>query len=195
MLLCALIGIVCVSVGAKEYRILFLNTATISIGGKDLKKGDTFDDRDIIAWQKTDQAMKVVEVESGKVHVVAAKTMRSTQSKSLLDYIGSYIKLSSRNPDDGTVMNGEYMLDSLVIDVLDNPDVERYVMEYTLQGKKYNCELTRLDATHIVILRSDFAESWAEPLTLDIRCVRKDNPNEEIMISGLVLLPLPLRLD
>ena len=45
---------------AEDFKILFVNTGTIRIGGKDLERGDVFSDSDKIAWTDAKQAVKVL---------------------------------------------------------------------------------------------------------------------------------------
>ncbi len=83
----------CAAVG-EPVKILFLNTPTINIGGKNLKVGDTFDDAATINWQSSKQAMKVQNLTTKKQQIIAAR--QAQKAKSLKDFFSKTNHLSTR---------------------------------------------------------------------------------------------------
>ena len=71
---------------AERYTIARLNTATIDIGGRELKEGDTFDENDTIIWVSDKQAMKVVSRTRG-VFVVSKGLLKQGGHKGFADFV------------------------------------------------------------------------------------------------------------
>lgn len=67
------------SVFADDYKILYLSTENITIGGKTLRKGDTFNDKSIIEWTLASQSMRIKRIKGNgvKIKVVTRDLMKS----------------------------------------------------------------------------------------------------------------------
>ena len=63
--------------GAPTYMIVRLNTPSITIGGKQLKVGDTFSSTGDIKWTDAKQAMEVKNVETGVLYKFSEKAFRT----------------------------------------------------------------------------------------------------------------------
>ena len=79
-----LLAFLAMSVNAGKLKILFVNTKTINIGGKTLKRGSVFDEKDVIAWSSPNQAIKVEVLATKKVMVMTAKKMK--KEKTIADF-------------------------------------------------------------------------------------------------------------
>lgn len=68
---------------ADDYKILYLSTETITIGGKTLRKGDTFNDQSIIKWTLASQSMRIKRINGKgvKIKVVTKDLMKSLEEK------------------------------------------------------------------------------------------------------------------
>lgn len=79
-------------------KILHLNTPTINIGGKELRKGDSFDAQAQIFWDENKkQLMKFCYDDCTKHRIVSSDAFKETQSTSMKDYLFSRGQLSSRS--------------------------------------------------------------------------------------------------
>ena len=68
---------------ADDYKILYLSTETIIIGGKTLRVGDTFNDKSIINWTLASQSMRIKRINGKgvKIKVVTRELMKSLDKK------------------------------------------------------------------------------------------------------------------
>lgn len=68
---------------ADDYKILYLSTETITIGGKPLRKGDTFNDKAVIEWTLSSQSMRIKRINGKgvKIKVVTRDLMKSLDKK------------------------------------------------------------------------------------------------------------------
>lgn len=83
---------------ADTYKILRLNTSTITIGGKKLKVGDTFNDVSDIKWDNDKQAMEVRNTETGALYKFSKKVFNiKGVSGSVADFLLKTSKASSRD--------------------------------------------------------------------------------------------------
>lgn len=92
------------SVFADDYKILYLSTENITIGGKTLRKGDTFNDKSIIEWTLNSQSMRIKRINGKgvKIKVVTKELMKGLkqstiaelekQKSSTNDYVNQNIK-------------------------------------------------------------------------------------------------------
>lgn len=180
---------------AEDYRILFINSSTINIGGKELKKGDVFSDKEIINWKSKDMAIKVMNLKSHKVLVLSAQEKTASENKCLADYLMQNMRLSSRDLAEDLCDSEEYLLDSLLIQKAGNADVSHYVMEYRMFGKRKRVELPVVEEKYLVINRDVFENTRLIPILVNIFCVF-DNSTETIpYIKDLKLILLPLDID
>ena len=77
--LLTLLLIIATSAFADDYKILYLSTETITIGGKTLRKGDTFSDKAIIKWTLPSQSMRIKRINGKgvKIKVVTRDVMKN----------------------------------------------------------------------------------------------------------------------
>ena len=136
------------SVDAGKLKILFVNTKTINIGGKTLKRGSVFDEKDVIAWSSPNQAIKVEVLATKKVMVMTAKKIK--KEKNIADYYLKNNKLSTRgsNYSDDVLYEDEkfdtalndtcYLWDSInYVSWLPTDDDNYFYLKYKIQGCEY----------------------------------------------------------
>ena len=87
---------------SQQFLIMKLNTPTITIGGKQLKKGDTFQDVSTIKWADYKQIMEVKDVATGSLYKFSKKVFESKGAiLSVADFFLRTNKASSRDTDTG----------------------------------------------------------------------------------------------
>lgn len=74
----------------ETFTIVALNTPTINIGGKNLKKNDKFDSRKKINWSSPKQAMKVMDSKNIP-YMVSPAILSKANKKNFVEYI-AYIR-------------------------------------------------------------------------------------------------------
>lgn len=85
----------------ETYEITSLSTPTITIGGKQLKKGGRFSDKSTIKWVDNKQSMEVKALSTGMLHRFSRKTFESKGNVlSIADYFLRTKKGSSRDVTD-----------------------------------------------------------------------------------------------
>lgn len=82
---------------ATKYKILFLSTAKIHIGGVDCKVGDIFDDRSHIDWTSSDQCMRAKNMESKKQRLFTASEIKESNSNNLFDFLQNLYNMYVKN--------------------------------------------------------------------------------------------------
>lgn len=143
-----LLAFLAMSVDAGKLKILFVNTKTINIGGKTLKRGSVFDEKDVIAWSSPNQAIKVEVLATKKVMVMTAKKIK--KEKNIADYYLKNNKLSTRgsNYSDDVLYEDEkfdtalndtcYLWDSInYVSWLPTDDDNYFYLKYKIQGCEY----------------------------------------------------------
>lgn len=143
-----LLAFLAISVDAGKLKILFVNTKTINIGGKTLKRGSVFDEKDVIAWSSPNQAIKVEVLATKKVMVMTAKKIK--KEKTIADYYLKSNKLSTRgsNYSDDVLYEDEkfdtalndtcYLWDSInYVSWLPTDDDNYFYLKYKIQGCEY----------------------------------------------------------
>lgn len=143
-----LLAFLAMSVDAGKLKILFVNTKTINIGGKTLKRGSVFDEKDVIAWSSPNQAIKVEVLATKKVMVMTAKKIK--KEKTIADYYLKSNKLSTRgsNYSDDVLYEDEkfdtalndtcYLWDSInYVSWLPTDDDNYFYLKYKIQGCEF----------------------------------------------------------
>lgn len=72
---------------AENYRILYVNTDSVRIGGRMLSAGDIFKETEDIQWTEDLQSIKVIGTDSRQILVLVAKEMEGKNKKSVFDYL------------------------------------------------------------------------------------------------------------
>ena len=57
----------------QKYKVLYVNSADVTVNGKPVKVGDVFDQNAIVRWTKERQAMKVIGLDDHKRYVMVNK--------------------------------------------------------------------------------------------------------------------------
>lgn len=78
----------------ESFRILYLNTSHIMIGGKTMAVGDEFNSKDAIKWTSERQALRVVSLLTNRQFTLTSSSM--SKRKSLAEFIMSEKNLATR---------------------------------------------------------------------------------------------------
>lgn len=103
---------------ADNYRVLFANSANIRIGNQIARKGIVFNDNDNISWTSDNQALKVLNLSTNRIMIIAKKAFDRKNAKSLADYLRKVKHLSTREYGTESVVADTvfYLLDTLRVD-------------------------------------------------------------------------------
>lgn len=82
---------------ATEYKILYLNTKTIKIGGKKCRVGDVFDDKQTIVWTTTEQCMRAKNLVSKKQRLFTASESKDSGTKSIFEFLSNLYDMYIKN--------------------------------------------------------------------------------------------------
>ncbi len=175
---------------AQDFKIIFVNTGTIKIGGKDLGKGDVFNESDKIVWVDSKQAMTVLSLSDFKEYVFASPDFEQRKLKSTRDYLVKSNRLSTRGS--GSLSSVErqigetlYVMDTTRVAISYVPDETEYFF-LVRDGNRY--ELEYKDG--VLIFTPEIWGELQEPVTVDLYFRHSDN-EEELVIEGLGIVPLP----
>lgn len=103
---------------ADNFRVLFANSANIRIGNQIARKGIEFNDNDKISWTSNNQALKVMNLSTNRIMIIAKKAFDRKNAKSLADYLRKVKHLSTRDYGTESVVSDTvfYLLDTLRVD-------------------------------------------------------------------------------
>ena len=140
---------------AQQYRILYLNTEMVNIGGKNLKRGDVFDAHSLIFWKSDQQAIRVLNLADNKQLIIMAKKFKESSAKSLADYVVQRKSLSTRQGGARNLMelghelnDTLFLLDKIVVEVPVSQNEHRFFyLSYRYYGETINKKLAAEDTT------------------------------------------------
>lgn len=129
-----------------DYRIVFLNTPTIRINGKELRLNDTFNPEASVEWRSDRQAMKIVDTSTGEQRLLVASQYRKSKSTSVSDFIAGVKHLSSRGNGPQTISslriilnNHFFYTDSIRVESQIPTDDKRFFyVSYFYNGEEIN---------------------------------------------------------
>ena len=114
-LLVLFLTITLLQVNAVTYKVLYSNSSKIRIGGKPVAVGMVFDEKATVEWTSEEQAIKVLNMSTKRIRVIAAKALRKKGLASFADQVHKVNHLATREYakeviDVDTIC---YMLDTL----------------------------------------------------------------------------------
>lgn len=178
------------SLVADTYKILFLNTSNININGKELKVGNTFDSSESINWDNESQAVKVMNLSTNKIMVLASKDFTSRNCSSLDAYFIYTERLSTRDAENGYNNMSVYLLDEISIpdfgnDRYTNNVFIRFATYRGIQKIKLN-----IDSNGNLIIPREIFGQINKPLKVQVFII--ENLQELCLIDNMTIIPLPL---
>lgn len=115
-----------------DFRIVFLNTPTVSINGKEMKVNDVFPEESTVKWNSPKQAMKVVDTQSGRQRLIVAEQYQKSKAADIMSFIKGVKHLSSR----GTA-NNVVTLRNMVTDHFYFTDSISFPTEFKTDGNHF----------------------------------------------------------
>lgn len=94
----------------EQYRILYINSNSIDIGGKQCHVNDCFSADDKIRWKNKNQVMKVICLSTQQQRIFAARDLKKSKHKTLSSYISQRKHMSTR---DGVLLSLSQLEDCL----------------------------------------------------------------------------------
>ena len=185
-----LLFFVSVSSAAQDFKILFVNTETIRIGGKDLKKGDVFFESDKISWKGDKQAMKVLSLSDNKQYVLVSNEFKQKKVNSAKDYLVRSNRLSTRGAGSLSGVARQlgstiYVVDTTRVPVAYVPQEAEYFFLILSSGRRFNIGY---DDGHLVFS----PEIWqGESVSSGELFFHYSDGIEECVIDNLSIISLP----
>lgn len=184
---------------ADSYQVLFANSEKITIGKQVAKRGLIFSDEDHIIWTSETQALKVLNLSTNMVMVIAKKGFDRQKALSLADYFHKVKHLSTRDYNTATILTDSicYLLDTLRIDA-GNHYGDEVIDEVVLKidGELVTSKIQKTkDKKEFILTRQIFATKKAKPVYLDIIETDKQRDWRYYVYRKLYIEPLPLNSD
>lgn len=189
------------SMYADNYKILWMNTQNIKIGGRVCGVDSVFSDLSGIMWSKSGQAIKAQNLKTKEIAIFVEPEFKKHNSKSIVDYYIKTNHMSTRStpPTEdelkAQLSNTFYMLEEICIKGHAPIDSNQYyVIKYEKDGNMIEKMLTA-NRDSFVIPRSLFASNDGE----DKKEVRlsvyfRDSQAEEnlLLTDSMIIQILPL---
>lgn len=200
-ILAVILALVAVTARPDEFKILYLTTPTITIGGRTLKAGDTFAGSAHIAWSAPRQAMKVMNTATKKQSLVVADKFTGSKSADMDSYFVASKQLSTRQGELintlelGVVLGQQhYMLDSIEVSTsLPVDDSRFFFASYDYNGETINKKL-KCENGMLTFDRSLFTIDGKviEPfdVTLTVWYMDRGAGNKTLVTDKMTILPV-----
>ena len=191
---------------AENYRILYVNTDSVRIGGRMLSAGDIFKETEDIQWTEDLQSIKVIGTDSRQILVLVAKEMEGKNKKSVFDYLMpvNSMSMACRSeifsiifgdtdttppiPNIEYSHSSRYLLDTLFLPVLPENEGGRYI------GRTFRIPLVKTDSSRIAVPRKDMESIPSGPFTVNVFLVPEKTIEYILYIEDMEIIPVPLKL-
>ena len=183
---------------ADRYKVLYVNSTEIKIETKNVVVGQVFSDKDKILWTSDQQAMKVINLNTNRIMVLAAKALKKKNASSLYDYLTSTKRLSTRDYGKKRTIE-EWQLDSILylMDTLYISMPQRHVKSIVAKIIVKQGEVKEIPLAHngqyYIITRSMYGNSSLHPLKIDIKDYDSEQNWEYTVYRNLIIEPLPMQ--
>lgn len=146
-----------------KYKILLLNTPSITIDNKEAKVGDWFDDESEITWVNEKQAMKVISEDNHR-YTVSPSAYKRAKAKKFKDYILDVKPMAHRGISsirerlEDIQYNGCVLMDSVYLDFSNTGITEDDILmgEFINSGEKiYELPFIR-EGNYYILNRDSF---------------------------------------
>ena len=185
------------SVCADDFKLLFVNSGTINIGGKDRTVGEVVADNAAINWSSDKQAIKVQNVSNKNIKVISAVQQKKLGFKSIFDFMTKTGHLSTRG--DGLMgvegleeylSNTFYLLDEEKVEsMLETTGSAYFQVEFTVNGKSYTKKL-KGDAKSFTLDAATFNVAGAEGKEIPVKISYCDEEGAEVITDKMKVVVL-----
>lgn len=182
---------------ADRYKVLYVNSTGIKIETKNVTVGSVFTDKDKIVWTNDQQAMKVVNLNTNRIMILAAKALKKKNASSLYEYLTNTRHLSTRALKRRKTMevwqidSTLYLLDTLYIsrpNLRRNNIVARMIDD---KGKTMDLPFSK-DSRSYVITRDIFGSQALIPKRFTIRELDRERNWEYVVYRKLIIEPVTM---
>lgn len=185
-------------------RIIFINTPSITIGGKKLHVDDSFSEDAKIIWDNPRQAMKVVDSATGRQRLLTASQLKKNGANTVKDFLKGKKHLATRAgasiPDLRASLSSEFiLLDSIRIDTSVPIDENRFFfISFPFNGESINKRIENHPG-FFLITRDIFKIDGnpIDPFDTDITVyyMDKNDGNMTVVTESMHLDIVPLKLE
>ena len=180
------------SAAAQDFKILFVNTGTVKIGGKELSAGDVFNQTDNIQWSNDKQAIKALSLADNKQYIFVSEDFKERKLKSAKDYLVKTNRLSTRGSGSLSSVGRKlsdtiYAMDATMVPIDYVPDTSEYFF-VTNQGERH---VLAYEDRCIVLSPEVWANNDVAVVDLFYHYA---NGDEECIKEGIQIIPLPKEL-
>lgn len=183
---------------ADRYKVLYLNSPGIKVGNKTLVVGNVFDDKDAIKWTSDQQAIKVMNLNTKRVMVLAAKALKKKNVSSLYEYLTNTKHLSTRDMKKRRVVeewqldSTLYLMDTLYISMPQRESKSVVAKLIVRQGAVEVIPLSN-NGQYYILTRSIYGNNSPHPLKIDIIEYDSNQNWEYIVYRNLTIEPLMIQ--
>ena len=183
---------------ASKYKVLFINSSGIKVGTKTAIVGQVFSDKDRITWTNDQQAMKVINLDTKRIMVIAAKALKKKKASSLYDYLTTTRHLSTRSikkhevAEEWQLDSTLYLLDTLYVKRPSHPELaEARIVD--VKGTKRKLPTTK-DGSYYIITREIYNHQPPYPIKVSIMEFDKMWNWEYVVYRNLIIEPLTIKI-
>ncbi len=182
---------------AVNYKVLFVNSGTVKIGGKKAVRDMVFDEKEDIEWSSENQAMKVQNMSSSRVIIIAAKSLLEKKTKSLSDYFGRVKHLSTRGYVSHNIITDtvSYLLDTLKLDAGQFGQSEAKLVVHAGDVTMEKPVHKSADGFFYVLTRTLFDGINSKTVSIDIEVTEQKLDWHYYVYRRLNVVILPLQVD
>lgn len=184
------------TIQADNYKILCLSQGVIKINGRVATKNMVFSDADMIEWSSDNQGMRVINLSSKKVMMLAAKKFQQIKAQSISDHVSQIQHLSTRTITNSAITDTTlFLLDTLLIEAgpyYGGKVSERY--EFYVGQQKYSGRIARTsNKKHFIVTRSIFGVQTPKAIFIDIYGIDTSRLWSYPIYLRQHIIPLPLK--
>lgn len=178
---------------ADKYKVLYVNSSDIRIGNKSIAVGNIFDDKETITWTSEQQAMKVINLDTKRVMVFAARALKKKKATTLYEYLTNTKHLSTRGINQNRIEEWQmdttlYLLDtlSLSIPARHNPSAKAKLV--FRHGKEITLPV---NGNYYIITQNLLGQNGSQPIRADIIEYDKEKDWSYTVYKNLVIELVP----
>ncbi len=182
---------------ADDFKLLFINSGTVNIGGKDHKVGDIVADNAAITWANDKQAIKVQNVSNKSIKVISAVQQKKLGFKSIFEFMNKTGHLSTRG--DGLMgiegleeylANTFYLIDEEKVEsMLETTASSYFQVDFSVDGKNYTKKL-KGDAKSFTLDAATFNVKGADGVEIPVKISYCDEEGTEVITDKMKVVVL-----
>lgn len=191
---------------AADYRIIFLNTPSIRINGRELKINDIFHPSSQVEWNSPRQAMKIADTRTGEQKLLVASQYQKSKARTIENYISGVKHLSSRGigASNAVALRARltdhfFFTDSLRIETGFPTDHHRFFyISYVYNGEEINKMIPNENGAFTITKDIFTIDGKAIPpfeATLTVNYLDETTGKVTLVTDSMIITPIPERLE